>query len=171
MWPQIDAVQEDINVDNFGKRSAMAGLSQVPFENRLLGDSRSKATFNCPFSATTQGSDDHETGVLAIIQWQCFCNGRSNEFYQSRCRVECWHCALGNSRAKKLMRPGQQGQRSTSKARAEAERRYARTSIIYEKFEVIEQTPGLGKARELGGPSILLLETVGEVNVCMRQGR
>lgn len=69
------------------------------------------------------------------------------------------------------MRPRQQGYRSTRKARAEAERRYARASIIHEEFEVIEQTPGFGKARELGGPSILLLETVGKVNVCMRQGR
>ena len=30
--------------------------------------------------------------------------------------------------------------------------------------------PGLGKARELGSPAILLLETVGEVDVRMWQG-
>jgi hypothetical protein len=72
---------------------------------------------------------------------------------------------------KKLMRPGQQGQRSTSKARGEAERSYARTSIIHEKFEVIEQTPGLGKARELGGPPMLFFENMGKMNIFMRQGR
>lgn len=69
------------------------------------------------------------------------------------------------------MSPGQQGQCGTSKACTEAKCRYARASVIHEEFEVVQQTPGLGKAREFGGPSFLLLEDVGKVNVCMRQGR
>ncbi len=168
---QVDAVDEDVGLCDFGKRPALGGLGQVPLDEGRRGDARGVARGGGAVAAAAERADDHEARVLALVERHGVGDGVAHHVHQLRGRVKGGHGGLGHARVQQLVRPGEQREGRAGIARAPAKRRHALALFVDEELKVVEDAVGLGEAGELRGPSILLLEAVVEVDKAVRQRR
>ncbi len=168
---QVHAVDEDVGRGDFGKGPALGGLGQIPLDERLGGDAGGVARGGGTVAAAAQRADDHEARVLVLVERQRLGNGRADERHQVRGRVKGRDRRLRDAGVQQLVRPGQQGEGRASVASAPAKSGHALALFVDEEFKVVEDAVALSEAGQLGGPSILLLEAVVEVDIAVWQRR
>lgn len=134
---EVDAVEEDVGLDDLGEGPAALGLGHVPLEDGLLGDAGGDAALDGALAAAAEGADDHGAGVLAVVQRQRGLDGGPDEVHELRGRVEHLHRALGLPGVQELVGPGQERQGCARVPGAVAESRDAAAAVVDQELQVV----------------------------------
>lgn len=86
----------------------------TPLQNGIGVESSSGAEVDSTLSATAEGTDDNDTGKLAVVRLDSRLDGSLDVLNQSGSTVEGGHSTLGDARVQHLVSPGQQSNGSTS---------------------------------------------------------
>lgn len=158
----------------------------TPLQNGIGVEASGGAEVDSTLSATAEGTDDDDTGKLAVVCLDGRLDGSLDVLNQSGSTVEGGHSTLGDARVQNLVSPGQQSNGSSSiscplrqwsvivlregkKSTYVAERCNTTAGGVCQKLEIVQGTTALGEAGEGGYPAVLLLEDVLEVNVVVGQ--
>lgn len=167
---EVDAVDEDVNVEDLLERSALRGLGHVPLDNVLLLDSDLAEEVNGSRTATAESADHENLDVLETALGVLNC---LTALVDHGSLVGVGLEALEDTLASVLLLGGvgEASGGSTSKASVETEGSDTALGLgVLEELEVVESALALGEATENVVPASLLLVAVGELDVGVRKG-
>lgn len=167
---QVDAVDEDVALDDLLKGAALGRLRHVPLEDLLGGQPRLEAQIDGAAAAAAQRADDDDARQLSGLGL-----ARGEVLLDVGDQRGLVRVALDpgqrRPRVRQLPRPGLERQRAATEARLVPERGHApaRRRLLQE-LEVQERAAAAREARQHRLPAALLLVAVGKLDVHVLQG-
>ena len=167
---EVDAVDEDVGLDDLGEGAALGRFCQVPFQDVLVWDAGLFAEVDGASAAAAEGTDHQHAGFAASARLTGCHLGADVVEQEVLVGVGADGGHGFGFRVLEMVGPCLDSEGGACVACVVAECCYAAAGVVGEEFEVEERAAALGEAGEDIFPAGLAFVAVGELDVRMFEG-
>jgi hypothetical protein len=162
---KVDAVDEDVGLDDLHERSSLGGLSHIPSDDVLLGDSSLNTEVDSSTSTSSKSTNNENSRLLSSLR-DSLLDVRDQSILVRVRR----NTAKLNIRVQLLVSPNLDSESGTGKSSVVSEGGNTTSGLILEELQVVKSSVTVGETGQDIGPTSLVLVAVCELDVGVDKG-